>query len=115
VSADHERIWLQPRCDACRGEDRTWCQDNVWSEGCDPPDCSNAPTEYVRADLAAPPAGFVILPAEMTEAQAIRSMAGHALPDRVRDVNPEMFARLVELRRATWRQMVAVMRESGDE
>jgi len=54
VSADHERIWLQPRCDACRGDDRSWCQDNVWSEGCDPPDCANAPTEYVRADLVAP-------------------------------------------------------------
>ena len=54
MSADHERIWLQPRCDVCRGEDRTWCQDNVWSEGCDPPDCTNAPTEYVRADLVAP-------------------------------------------------------------
>jgi hypothetical protein len=56
-------------------------------------------------------AGYVILPAEMTSEQAARSLDGHALPDRVRDVNPEMFATLVRLRRATWRQMVAVMQE----
>jgi len=54
-------------------------------------------------------AGFVLVPAEMTEAQAIRSMAGHALADRVRDVNPAEFARWVQMRRATWRQLVAAM------
>jgi hypothetical protein len=53
VSADYERIWLQPRCDRECGDERTWCRDNVWSEGCDPPACTNAPTEYVRADLVA--------------------------------------------------------------
>lgn len=54
---DHERIWLQPSCPTCRGiDDRTWCQDNVWSEGCSPGDCDKAPTEYIRADLATPPA-----------------------------------------------------------
>jgi len=55
--------------------------------------------------------GFVILPAEMTEEQAHRSLAGHALADRMRDTNPEHFAWLVEARRATWREMVKVMGE----
>ena len=50
---DHERIWLSPRCPLCCGEDRTWCKDNVWSEGCDPTECTAMPTEYVRADVAA--------------------------------------------------------------
>jgi hypothetical protein len=68
-----------------------------------------------RFNAALTAAGYVILPAEMTEAQAIRSMAGHALADRVRDTNPAEFARWIEMRRATWRQMVVVMKESGDE
>jgi hypothetical protein len=67
--------------------------------------------EALDATAALTPAGYVILPAEMTVEQAARSLDGHALADRVRDVNPEMFARLVEMRRATWRQMVAVMQE----
>ena len=113
MSADHERIWLQPRCDVCRGDDRSWCQDNVWSEGCDPPDCSNAPTEYVRADLAAPPPGYVILPADMTAEQAARSLAGSGLAQRLRVSNPDLYALLVEARRATWREMVAVMGEEN--
>jgi hypothetical protein len=46
-----DRIWLSPNCPLCAGEERTWCRDNVWDEGCDPPDCANMPTEYVRADL----------------------------------------------------------------
>jgi hypothetical protein len=53
--------------------------------------------------------GFVVLPAEMTEEQARRSLAGNRLADRLRDVDPEHFARLVESRRATWREMVKVM------
>jgi len=67
--------------------------------------------EALDATAALTAAGYVILPAEMTSEQAARSLDGHALPDRVRDVNPEMFATLVRLRRATWRQMVAVMQE----
>jgi len=56
-------------------------------------------------------AGYAILPAEMTEEQARRSLAGNRLADRLRDVDPEHFARLVEARRATWREMVKVMGE----
>jgi len=60
-------------------------------------------------------AGYVLLPAEMTEEQARRSLAGNRLADRLRDVDPEHFARLVEARRATWRQMVKVMGEGGGD
>ena len=74
---------------------------------------ADADADAILSALTA--AGYVILPAEMTEAQAIRSMAGHALADRVRDTNPAEFARWIEMRRATWRQMVVVMKESGDE
>lgn len=47
----------------------------------------------------------------MTEEQARRSLDRHVLVQRLRNVNPEEFARVVEMRRATWRQMVAVMKE----
>jgi hypothetical protein len=60
-------------------------------------------------------AGYVILPAEMSAEQAARSLAGSALADRLRVSSPEHFELLVEARRATWREMVAVMGESGDE
>jgi len=54
---DHDRIWLSPRCTICVGNERMWCQNNEWAEGCDPPGCALMPTEYVRVDLAvAPPA-----------------------------------------------------------
>jgi hypothetical protein len=59
--------------------------------------------------------GFVLLPADMTEAQAARSLAGSGLAQRLRVSSPETYAEMVERRRATWREMVAVMRESGDE
>jgi hypothetical protein len=58
-------------------------------------------------------AGYVILPAEMTEAQAARSLAGSPVAERVRVSNPELYAEMVERRRATWRQMVAVMGEGN--
>lgn len=46
---DHPRIWLQPRLPAGVGEDRVWCEDNVWAGL---PECQdNPPTEYVRHDL----------------------------------------------------------------
>jgi hypothetical protein len=69
--------------------------------------------DYMSGLLTA--AGYVILPAEMTAEQAARSMAGSAVADRLRVSSPEHFALMVEARRATWREMVAVMRESGDE
>ncbi len=72
-------------------------------------------THIARACLSAlAAAGYILLPAEMTEEQARRSLNGHALADRIRDGNPEHFALLVASRRATWRQMVAEMREGGD-
>ena len=60
-------------------------------------------------------AGYVILPAEMTAEQAARSLAGSAMADRMRVSAPDIYALLVKARRATWREMVAVMGESGDE
>ncbi len=60
-------------------------------------------------------AGFAVVPVEMSEAQARRSLDGHALADHMRDVNPDEFARLVKQRRATWRQMVEQMRENAGE
>jgi hypothetical protein len=57
-------------------------------------------------------ANYVILPAEMTAEQAARSLAGSPVAERVRVSSPEIYARMVEARRATWRQMVAVMRET---
>jgi hypothetical protein len=39
-------IWLQPPCESC-DEDRLWCQDNVWPEGCD--ECGAMPVKYVLA------------------------------------------------------------------
>jgi hypothetical protein len=56
-------------------------------------------------------AGYAVVPIEMTPEQARRSLAGHALADRVREANPAEFARWVEMRRATWRQLVAAMGE----
>jgi hypothetical protein len=75
---------------------------------CNPPATECADARAFREALAP---GFVVLPAEMTEEQAHRSLAGHALADRMRDTNPEHFAWLVEARRATWREMVKVMGE----
>jgi hypothetical protein len=43
---DHAYIWLEPAFD---GEDRTWCQDNVWND--DPDFQETHPTKYIRADL----------------------------------------------------------------
>ena len=60
-------------------------------------------------------AGLVILPAEMTAEQAARSLAGSGLAQRLRVSSPETYAEMVERRRATWREMVRVMGESGDE
>jgi hypothetical protein len=80
----------------------------VW---CNPGPTSDA--DVFRAALHA--AGLVILPAEMTDAQAARSLAGSGLAQRLRVSNPETYAEMVERRRATWRELVAVMGESGDE
>jgi hypothetical protein len=74
---------------------------------------ADADADAILSALTA--AGYVILQAEMSAEQAARSMAGHALADRVRDINPAEFARWIEMRRATWRQMVVVMKESGAE
>ena len=67
----------------------------------------------ILAALAA--AGLAVVPVEMTPEQARRSLAGHALPDRVRDANPAEYKRIVAMRQATWRQLVAAMGEAGDE
>lgn len=65
--ADHDRIWLSPRCEVCAGEDRQWCSDNVWTGGCDPADCTLMPIEYVRADLVTTPAEVDALRARVDE------------------------------------------------
>jgi hypothetical protein len=45
---EHKEIWLQPWCDNCAmTEDRTWCQDNVWEDGCD--GCERKAVRYVLA------------------------------------------------------------------
>jgi hypothetical protein len=45
---EYETIWLQPWCDDCEmHEDRTWCQDNVWEDGCET--CGAKPVEYKLA------------------------------------------------------------------
>jgi hypothetical protein len=73
----------------------------------------NRSCEFARACLAAVhAAGFAVVPVEMTDEQARRSLDGNRLADRIRDVDPEHFARLVESRRATWRQLVTVMKEA---
>jgi predicted nucleic acid-binding Zn-ribbon protein len=46
-STNHKVIWLEPHC-VPAGEQRSWCEDNVWENGC--PDCGAMPTKYVRAD-----------------------------------------------------------------
>lgn len=46
LDANHERIWLSPRCD----DERTWCKDNVF-DTCSA--CGQRAVEYIRADLAA--------------------------------------------------------------
>lgn len=43
----HKTIWLQPSCQACAAEDRSWCQDNVWEGGCE--ECGTMPVKYVLA------------------------------------------------------------------
>jgi hypothetical protein len=44
----HKTIWLQPWCQACdQTEDRLWCQDDIWSEGCE--ECGAMPVKYVLA------------------------------------------------------------------
>ena len=49
---DHKEIWLSPICDECRGEERTWCQNNEWLHGgCE---CGVLPTRYVLAANTAP-------------------------------------------------------------
>jgi hypothetical protein len=72
-NVDHERIWLQPKCFNCAGEERSWCKDNVWIEGCDPVDCHAVPTEYVRADLVTQPAEVEKLRAD---AERLRGVLG---------------------------------------
>lgn len=43
----HKVIWLQPHCEGCEAEDRNWCQDNVWAEGCE--ECGAMPVKYLLA------------------------------------------------------------------
>lgn len=45
----HKTVWLQPWCETCRlHEDRVWCEDNVWEDGCEV--CEAMPVKYVLAD-----------------------------------------------------------------
>jgi len=52
---EHKTIWLQPWCQSCaRHEDRAWCEDNVWAEGCE--ECGVMPVKYqIAPDQPAPP------------------------------------------------------------
>ena len=69
--------------------------------------------DYMAGLLTA--ANYVILPAEMTAEQAARLLAGSGLAQRLRVSNPDLYALLVEARRATWREMVAAMGEGSDD
>lgn len=44
---NYKVIWLQPWCQDCGNADRMWCQDNVWSDGCE--ECGTMPVKYVLA------------------------------------------------------------------
>jgi hypothetical protein len=47
---EHKEIWLQPWCAKCDDrEDRQWCQDNVWEDGCD--GCERKPVRYILAPI----------------------------------------------------------------
>ena len=50
---EHETIWLQPWCDKCAesGENRLWCQDDVWDQ-CDL--CERKSVKYVIAPAPQP-------------------------------------------------------------
>ena len=50
---EHETIWLQPWCDKCAesGENRLWCQDDVWDQ-CD--SCERKSVKYVIAPAPQP-------------------------------------------------------------
>lgn len=49
---DHKDIWLQPWCaDCARHEDRNWCEDNVWEEGCE--ECGAKPVRYILDPVSA--------------------------------------------------------------
>ncbi len=47
MTDDHKEIWLEPTCKDCVNGERSWCEDNVWDEGC--PDCHAMPVRYVLA------------------------------------------------------------------
>ena len=45
----HKVIWLQHECKVCQyKQDRLWCQDNVWEDGCE--ECGTMPVKYVLAE-----------------------------------------------------------------
>lgn len=51
----HQVIWLQPWCNDCAiksGEDRLWCQDDVWGK-CE--FCDAKPVKYVLAKRSKKP------------------------------------------------------------
>jgi hypothetical protein len=44
---DYTQIYLSPSCEKCKGEERTWCQSDVY----DPcPECGRVSTCYLAAD-----------------------------------------------------------------
>ena len=63
MSVEHDVIWLQPWCDKCAasGEDRLWCQDNVW-DACDL--CERRSVRYVIDKRQKPRSVTVELPEE---------------------------------------------------
>lgn len=65
-------------------------------------------------DKHRPPAGYVTVSAEMTEAQAAASFAGSPVAMRMQYQNPDLFAKLIEARRATWRELVRVMTQQEE-
>jgi len=47
MTEPHPVIWLEPSCQSCSGEDRMWCHDNVWADGCE--ECGTMPVKYILA------------------------------------------------------------------
>ena len=86
--------------------------DTLLNEGCGDGDQCDATARCVLAALAA--AGYAVVPLKMTPEQARRSLDGHALADRVREANPAEYERMVAMRKATWRQLVAAMMGEGE-
>lgn len=50
-ATEHKEIWLEPVCKRCNhGDDRLWCQDDLWTGSCDGCGDPVKATRYVLAD-----------------------------------------------------------------